>query len=264
MNIVTLVKQVPDTETKIRVKSDTAEIDSQGVTFVVNPYDEYAVEEALKIKEERGEGEVTVVCMGEDQATTAIRTCLAMGADKSIHLTGAAFHRSDSYATALALSKAVAPLEPDIILCGKQAVDDDNSAVGIELAEMLDMPHVHGATKLEISEDGKKAVAHREIEGGHEVVEVELPAVITCEKGLNEPRYAALKGIMQAKRKPLEPKDEAALGLSAAQVGEAGSRVKVSAMTLPPPRAAGRKFEGELGDIVPQVVSLLHDEAKVI
>jgi len=264
MNIVILVKQVPDTESKISVRPDSPEIKSQGVTFVVNPYDEFAVEEAVKIKEARGEGEVTVVCMGDEEATAAIRTCLAMGADKSIHVTGAAFERSDSYATALALSKAVAPLEPGIILCGKQAVDDDNSAVGIELAEMLDMPHVHGATKLEIFEDGQKAVAHREIEGGYEVVEVELPAVITCEKGLNEPRYAALKGIMQAKRKPLEPKDEAALGLGADQVGEAGSKVKVAAMTLPSPRPAGKKFEGELGEIVPQVVGLLRDEAKVI
>jgi len=264
MNIVVLMKQVPDTETKVKVSADGPEIETQGVSFVVNPYDEYAVEEALKIKEARGEGEVTVVCMGEEQATAAIRTCLAMGADKAVHITGDAFARSDAYATALALSKAVAPLEPDIILCGKQAVDDDVGAVGIELAELLDMPHVQATSKLEIAEDGKKAVAHREVEGGHEIVEVDLPAVFTCEKGLNEPRYASLKGIMQAKRKPVEPKDEAALGLNADQVGESGSKVKVISMMLPPPRQAGRKFEGELSEIVPEVVNLLHDEAKVI
>jgi len=264
MNIVVLAKQVPDTETKIEVKPGTTEIETQGVTFVVNPYDEFAVEEALKIKEARGESEVTVVCMGGEQATSAIRTCLAMGADKAVHITGAAFEKSDAYATALALSKAVAPLEPDIVLCGKKAVDDDNTSVGIELAELLDMPHVHAVSKLEISDDGGKAVAHREIEGGCEIVELCLPAVVTCEKGLNEPRYASLKGIMKAKKKPLDPKSETDLGLSAEQIGEPGSKVKTTSMTLPPERQAGKKFEGELNEVVPQVVKLLHDEAKVI
>jgi len=264
MNIVTLVKQVPDTETRIGIEPDAPEIRTEGVTFVVNPYDEFAVEEALKIAESRGESEVTVVCMGDEQATTAIRTCLAMGADKAVHITGEAFARSDSYVTALALAKAVAALDPDIILCGKQAVDDDNGAVGIELAERLDMPHVHAASKLEVSEDGKKAVAHRELDGGTEIVEVALPAVVTCEKGLNEPRYASLKGIMKAKRKTLDAKDEVALGLSADQVGEAGSKVRITSVTLPFGRQAGKKFEGEVNEIVPQVVSLLHEEAKVI
>jgi electron transfer flavoprotein beta subunit len=164
----------------------------------------------------------------------------------------------------VALSKAVGEVGPDIVLCGKQAVDDDCGAVAIEIAEMLGMPHVHGAVKLDVSEDGSKAVAHREIDGGQEIVEVNLPAVITCEKGLNEPRYASLKGIMRAKKKPIDTKDEAALGLTADQVGQAASKTKLKELRLPSARQAGRKFDGEPADMAPEVVKLLHEEARII
>jgi electron transfer flavoprotein beta subunit len=264
MNIVVLVKQVPDTEAKIEVKPGTNDIVRETITFVVNPYDEYAVEEALQIKEKLGEGEVTVVGMGPDKATEALRTCLAMGADKAVHLKDDAFDGSDSYAAALALSKALEGLSYDLVLCGKQAVDDDNAAVGIELAELLGLPHVAVVTKLEISDDRTKAVCHREIEGASEVVETALPAVITAQKGLNEPRYASLKGIMSAKRKPLDAKDAASLGLSPEQVGARGAKVKVVEMSPPPLRPAGRIVPGEPSEAARETIKLLREEAKVI
>jgi len=264
MNIVVLVKQVPDTEAKIEIKPGTADIATETISYVVNPYDEYAVEEALRIKEKRGEGEVTVVGMGPDKATEALRTCLAMGADKAVHLNDDAFDGSDSYATALALSKALEGISYDLVLCGKQAVDDDNAAVGIELAELLGVPHVAVVTKIEISDDKTRAVCHREVEGASEVVETPLPAVITAQKGLNEPRYASLKGIMTAKRKPIDTKDAAALGLSPEQVGRPGSKLKVASLSLPPARAEGKIVPGEPADAAREVIRLLREEAKVI
>jgi electron transfer flavoprotein beta subunit len=264
MNVVVLVKQVPDTEAKIEVKPGTASIVTDTITYVVNPYDEYAVEEALRIKEKLGEGEVTIVGIGPDRATEALRTCLAMGADKAVHLNDDAFEGSDSYVAALALAKALEGLSYDLVLCGKQAVDDDSAAVGIELAELLGIPHVAVVTKIEISDDKTKAVCHREIEGASEVVETSLPAVITAQKGLNEPRYASLKGIMQAKKKPIDAKDVASLGLSAEQVGAQGSKAKIVGMTPPPPRPEGRIVPGEPAEAAREVVRLLRDEAKVI
>jgi electron transfer flavoprotein beta subunit len=264
MNIVVLVKQVPDTEAKIEIKPGTADIVTETITYVVNPYDEYAVEEALRIKEKRGEGEVTVVGIGPDKATEALRTCLAMGADKAVHLKDDAFDGADSYATALVLSKALEGLSYDLVLCGKQAVDDDNAAVGIELAVLLGLPHVAVVTKVEISDDKTKAVCHREVEGASEVVETPLPAVITAQKGLNEPRYASLKGIMTAKRKPIDTKDAAGLGLSPEQVGRQGSKLKVVTLSPPPARAEGKIVPGEPADAAREVAKLLREEAKVI
>jgi len=264
MRIVVLVKQVPDTEAKIEIKPGTTGIVTETITYVVNPYDEYAVEEALRIKEKLGEGEVIVVGMGPDKATEALRTCLAMGADKAVHLKDDAFEGSDSYATALALSKALEGLSYDLVLCGKQAVDDDNAAVGIELAELLGIPHVAVVTKIEISDDRTGAVCHREVEGASEVVETPLPAVITAQKGLNEPRYASLKGIMTAKRKPIDVKDASSLGLSAEQVGVQGSKAKVTSMSPPPARPEGKIVPGEPADAASEVIKLLREEAKVI
>jgi len=264
MKIVVLVKQVPDTEAKIEVKPGATSIVAENITYVVNPYDEYAVEEALRIKEKLGQGDVTVVAMGPEKATEALRTCLAMGADKGVHLKDAAFDGSDSYATALALSKALQGIPYDLVLCGKQAIDDDNAAVGIELAELLGLPHVAVVTKLEIGVDRRSAVCHREIEGASEVVETSLPAVITAQKGLNEPRYASLKGIMTAKKKPVEVKDAASLGLAPDKVGTQGSKAKILNMSLPPQRAAGKIVPGEPPDAARQTVKLLREEAKVI
>jgi len=262
MNLIVLLKQVPDTETKVQVKSGETSISTDGVTYVINPYDEYALEEALKIKEAKGEGEVTLVSLGWDKAGEALRTGLAMGADKAVHLNDAAFLDGDAHSIAVALAKAVQKLEYDLIFCGKQAIDNDNHQVGVRVAKLLGIPHVAVITKLEL-EDGK-AVAHRETEGGSEVVEVPLPAVLTCQKGLNEPRYASLKGIMKAKKKPLEAKAPADIDASPDEVGKAGAKTTVLTMAPPPERAAGRIVEGEPEDAAKEVVKLLREEAKVI
>ncbi len=199
MNIVICVKQVPDTETKIKVKD--GQVDHTETKYVVNPYDEYAIEEGLRIKERLGEGKITLITVGPERAKDALKSGLAVGADEAIHLVDEAFEGSDTYATALVLSGALEKIDYDIIFCGKQGVDEDHAQVGIALAELLDIPHVSVVTKLEIAEDRKAAVAHREVEGGHEVVETPLPAVVTAQKGLNEPRYASIKGIMAVKKK---------------------------------------------------------------
>ena len=199
MHVVICVKQVPDTETKIRVKD--GQVDHSETKYVVNPYDEYAIEEGLRIKERLGEGKITLVSMGPERAKDALKSGLAVGADEAIHLVDEAFEGSDPYATALILSKALQKIDCDIVFCGKQGVDEDHAQVGIILAELLGIPHVSVVTSLEISDDQKSIKAHREVEGGHEVVEAPLPAVITAQKGLNEPRYASIKGIMAVKKK---------------------------------------------------------------
>lgn len=261
MKIIVLVKQVPDTETKVQVKPGETSISTDGVTYVINPYDEFAIEEALKTKEAKG-GDVTLISLGWDKAGEALRTGLAMGADKAVHLNDPAFLGGDACSTAYALAKTIEKMEYDLILCGKQGIDYDNHQVGVRVAELLGIPHAAVVTKLEL-QDGK-AVAHREIEGGAEVVEISLPAVITCQKGLNEPRYASLKGIMQAKKKPLEKKTPADIGVSPEEVGKAGAKVEVLSMSMPPERAAGRVIEGEPEEAAKEVVKLLREEAKVI
>ncbi len=261
MKIVVAIKQVPDTETKVVIGADGRSIDESNVTWIVNPYDEYAMEEALKLKEAAG-GEVIVLTVGPARSATALRTCLAMGADRAIHLKDAAFEGSDSLGLARILAAAIRPIEPDMIFVGQYAVGTDNRQLGMMLAELLDMPHISVVTKLQMAESG--LTAHREIEGGHEVVQSSLPCVITAQKGLNEPRYASLKGIMAAKKKPLEEKDAAAIGIDASTVGAAGAKAFLARMELPPPKQPGKIFKDDMETAVREVVRLLHEEAKVI
>lgn len=262
MKIVVVVKQVPDTETKVVIGADGRSIDESGVTWIVNPYEEYAIEEALKLKESAGEGEVIIVTVGPDRAATALRTCLAMGADRALHLKDATFEGSDSLGFARVLAAGIKPLAPDLIFAGQYAVGTDNKQVGVMLAELLELPHVSVAVKLQIKD--RKALVHREIEGAHEVVEAPLPCVITTQKGLNEPRYASLKGIMAAKKKPIEEKDAAALGIDPNTVGSAGAGVRIEKLELPPKKQAGRIFTDDMETAAREVVRLLHEEAKVI
>lgn len=266
MNIIVCLKQVPDTETKVKVKQGDVKIDEEGVNFVVNPYDEFAVEEAIRIKERLKEGTVTIVSLGPQRAVEAIRTALAMGADRAVHLNDPAFLDGDSYATAKALHSVIKNMQYDLILCGKQAIDDDCASVAVMLAEMLNLPQATMINKLEISPDKKKATVNREVEGGTEVLEVPLPAVFTCQKGLNEPRYPSLPGIMKAKQKELKQLDLAASGLTQAEVGKEGSKIKIEEMYLPAARQAGKivEVEGEPADAVKQLVEFLTKEAKVI
>jgi electron transfer flavoprotein beta subunit len=262
MNSIVCLKEVPDTETRIDVRDGV--IVEEGIQYVVNPYDEYALEEALTWQEALG-GKVTLISLGPERARESILKGLAMGADEVYHLSDEAFMGGDAYVTARALAAAIKTLgEYDVIFCGKQAVDADNSAVGIMLAELLDLPHVSVVSKLEIAEDATCAKAERDIEGGKEVIELPLPAVITAQKGLNEPRYPSFRGIRQARKKPFTQWKVGDVGLEAGEVGSAGRMVEVVEVTPPPERPPGRIIEGEPADAASEVVRLLREEAKVI
>jgi len=263
VNVIVCMKQVPDTETIIKIKPDGSGIVTDDIKYVMNPYCEFAVEEALRIKEKQG-GQAVLVTMGSARAVEALRTGLAMGADRSIHLNDPVFEGADGFATAKALAEVIKKESYDLILCGKQAVDDDMAQVGQSLAEMLNLPHVTLITKLEIGADKKKAKVEREVDGGKEVIEVSLPAVFTCQKGLNEPRYASLPGIMKAKKKEVKPINLAALGLPGDQVGAAGSKVKILKYIAPPSRPPGKIVTGEIIEAAQKLVKLLREEAKII
>jgi electron transfer flavoprotein beta subunit len=263
VNVMVCMKQVPDTETLIKIKPDGSGIATEDIKYVMNPYCEFAVEESLRIKEKFG-GQSILVTMGGQKAVEALRTGLAMGADRSIHLNDPAFEGADGFATAKALAEVIQKETYDLILCGKQAVDDDMAQVGPALAELLNLPHVTLITKLEIGADKKKAKVEREIEGGKEVIEVNLPAVFTCQKGLNEPRYASLPGIMKAKKKEVKAINLAALGLPADQVGAGGAKSKIVKYLPPPSRPPGKIVSGEIIEAAQKLVKLLREEAKVI
>jgi electron transfer flavoprotein beta subunit len=262
MNSIVCLKEVPDTETRIEVRD--GKVVEEGIQYVINPYDEFALEEALKWQEQYG-GKVTLVSLGPERARESILKGLAMGADEVYHLSDEAFLGGDAYATAKALAAAIEKLGAyDVVFCGKQAVDEDNASVGIMLAELLDLPHVSVVSKLEIAQEGNCATAERDVEGGKEVVEMPLPAVITAQKGLNEPRYPSFRGIRQARRKPFTQWTVADVGLDAGEVGVAGAKVEVVEVAPPPERPPGRIVEGEPAEAAKEVVRLLREEAKVI
>jgi electron transfer flavoprotein beta subunit len=248
MKIVVFVNHVPDTETKVKIGADGKLIDPTGVNFMLNPYDEIGVEEALKTKQQFG-GEVVVVSLGGDPNKETLRKALAMGCDRAVLLKDPAVR--DSYAVASSLADYAKEYGADIIFCGKQSIDYDDAQIGGLIAEMLGIPSVSVVVKLEIKESA--IIAEREIEGGHEIVRSSLPAVITAQKGLNEPRYPSLKGIMDAKRKPIEEKVPSAVA----------SRVEVGAMSKPAAKAQG-KIVGSDASAASELVRLLHEEAKVI
>jgi electron transfer flavoprotein beta subunit len=188
-----------------------------------------------------------------------------MGADKAVHLDDPAFDGGDPISTAKALAAAIKGMECDLIFCGKQAIDDDSSMVGSALAEMLGIPQVSIVTKVELSDDGKSAKVNRQIIGGEEILDVPLPAVLSAQKGLNEPRYASLPGIMKAKKKEVKPVKIGDLGLDAGVVGAAGAKTKILKMTSPPQREAAKMIEGETAEeTAPQLAKLLREEAKAI
>ena len=249
MKIVVCVSHVPDTATRIKVGSDGKSIDPAGVTYVINPYDEYAVEEALKTKEKSGDGEVIVVSLGSDSSKETIRKALAMGADRGILLKSD--EQRDSLGIAKALADEIKTQDAKIIFMGKQSVDYDNSIVGQLTAELLHYNCVPICVKLDI--DGETVTAEREIEGGREVVETSLPVIITCQKGLNEPRYASLKGIMAAKKKTIEEKAPV----------EYKAESEIVGLHLPAGKQPGR-IVGSDASAVPELVRLLKEEAKVI
>jgi len=262
LNIFVCIKQVPDTETKITPNGDGSYIETSSIKWIMNPYDEFAVEQALLTKAANSGSTVTVVRVGGVKDTEALRTALAMGADDAILVESG--DNLDSYMTAKALKGAIEKSgnTPDVIYTGKQAIDDDCLQVPQLLAQMLGLPSV--SVVVECSEEGGKFTLKREVEGGAlEVYDVSSPAVIACNKGLNTPRYASLPGIMKAKRKPL-----AQHSLSDVGVADSDARVKYSNFQLPPEKPAGKSFdamdEGNQASVVSEVVKLLREEAKVI
>ena len=204
MNIIACVKQVPDTEAQIKVKADGSGIEEGQIKWVMNPYDEYGVEEALKLKEKNG-GEVTVVSLGPARAMETIRTALAMGADKGVHICDPAFDNADAFVVGNALAAVIKTLPHDIIFCGQRAIDDDAGQVGAMIAEALNLPQLTLVTKVDFAGTSVKVI--RPIEGAQLLIETALPCVVTAQKGLNEPRYASLPGIMKAKKKPVDVKN---------------------------------------------------------
>ncbi len=258
MKIVVCVKYVPDTAIKIKIAPDGKEVELSDVSFIVNPYDEFAVEEALKIKEKHG-GEVVVVSAGAEHATAGLRTCLAMGADSAVLVRDPSLDMADSLAIGIVLARVCRELHPDLILFGKHAIGVDNGQVPSVVAEQLDLPQASVVTKLEIQDKSFRAV--RDIEGAHEIIEGSLPAIVTAQKGLNVPRYASLKGIMAAKKKQIAIQTLDALGVSAEDLKP---RISIKQITLPPSRPPGKILKGDVSEVVPQLVKLLHEEAKVI
>ncbi|WP_407309134.1 electron transfer flavoprotein subunit beta/FixA family protein [Desulfosporosinus sp. SB140] len=257
MNIIVCIKQTFDTEAKI-VLDGNGKIDPNGVNLIINPYDEYAIEEGIRLKEKLG-GEVTVVTMGGPRAQEAVRTALAMGADKGVVVNDPILGSTDEWANAEILAKAVAQLPYDIILTGRIAIDDGASQIAVRLGEALNIPSISSILKLDVA--GTQATATREIDGGTEVIEVALPVVVTAQKGLNEPRYPSVAGIMKAKKKPLKTMSVADLGLSA---GDLAAKMSVEKFTLPNARQAGQKIPGEAAQAAKELARLLHEEAKVL
>jgi len=248
MKIAVCISQVPDTTTKVKIGADGKTIDPSGVSYIINPYDEFGVEAALQLKEKHG-GETIAVCLGKESAKEVMRKAYAMGIDKGILIK--TDENLDSYAVARNIADVLKDLNADIILCGKQSIDYDAHQVGTLIAEMLGIPSISVVVGLTV-ENGK-ITAEREIEGGKELVESPLPCIIAAQRGLNNPRYPNLKGIMQAKSKPIEEK----------QPTYTENKTEVLSMSLPKPKAKG-KIIGSDVSAVPELVKLLREEAKVI
>ena len=260
MDIIVLLKQVPSTESMIEIAGDGVSIKPDGIKWVINPYDEFAVEEALRIREEQG-GSVTIVSVGPEKAAEAIRTALAMGADKGVLISDPALENCDGLGTAKVLAQAVKEMPHDLVIAGQRAVDDDNYLVGAAVADRLDLPLISMVFQEKI-QDGR-ITCHKTVDGGTVVVESTLPVLFTTQKGLNEPRYASLPGIMKAKKKPLDTKSLADMGLDPAGVGD--PKVRIVNLKTPPERKAGQMIEGESpAEKAAALVKALHEEAKVI
>jgi len=250
MKTVVCISQVPDTTTKVKVAENGKTIDPRDVVFVINPYDEFAIEEGIKLKEKFG-GETIAVSVGKEGVKETMRKAFAMGLDRGILVK--TDEEMDSFAIARNLADVIKELNPDIILFGKQSIDYDDSQVGTLTAEFLGLPSISVVVELNIDIDGSKVTAEREIEGGRETVEASLPVVVCAQKGLNEPRYPNLKGIMQAKTKLIEERVPSYVG----------NKIEVISMKLPPAKSKG-KIVGTDVSAVPELVRLLREEAKVI
>ncbi|SIS01482.1 electron transfer flavoprotein beta subunit [Peribacillus simplex] len=257
MNIFVLLKRTFDTEEKISINNGA--IDEQGAEFIINPYDEYAIEEAILLKGKHG-GNVTVVTIGNEEAEKVLRTALAMGCDQAVLInTEDDLEESDPFTTSKILAQYFQENEFDLILGGNVSVDKSSGQIGPRLAELLEIPYITTITKIDV--DGKTAVIERDVEGDSEIIESSLPLLVTAQQGLNEPRYPSLPGIMKAKKKPLEELELDDLNLNEDDVAPKSKTIEVY---LPPKKEAGKILEGGLESQVKELLKLLHTEAKVI
>jgi electron transfer flavoprotein beta subunit len=256
MDIYVIMKRTFDTEEKISIKN--GKVSEDGATFIINPYDEYAIEEAIQLREEHG-GEVTVVSIGEEETEKELRTALAMGADKAVLISDEDVEDGDEFSTATILATFFKEKNADIILAGNVTVDGSSGQVGPRLAEELGISVVTTITKLSV--DGYKATIERDVEGDIEIVEAQLPLLVTCQQGLNEPRYPSLPGIMKARKKPLERVELDDLDIDEDNVEAKSNTIEVF---LPPVKGAGKILEGDLKQQAQELISLLKTEAKVI
>ena len=260
MEIFVLLKQVPATESVVSIADGGVSIKTDDLNWVINPYDEFAVEEALRVREAQG-GTVTILSVGPDKTVEAIRTALAMGADKGILVNDPATRNLGALATARILAAVIKQHPYDLIIAGQRAVDGDQWQVGTAVAEFLDIPNISLTIKQEIADGNIRC--HRTVEGGTVILEAPLPALITTQRGLNEPRYASLPGVMKAKRKPLDNLTLSDLDLDAGELAETGTRIV--ALTPPPERKPGRIIDADTDQAkAAALVKALHEEAKVI
>lgn len=257
MNIYVLLKRTFDTEEKITLSN--GKINEDGAEFIINPYDEYAIEEAIVKRDELG-GEVTVISVGSEEAEKQLRTALAMGADKAVLInTEDDLEESDQYSTAKIIAEYLKDKDADLIIAGNVAIDSGSGQVGPRVAELLNIPYITTITKIDI--DGTTATVVRDVEGDSEIIETSLPLLVTAQQGLNEPRYPSLPGIMKAKKKPLEELELDDLDLDEDDVE---AKTKTIEIFLPVKKEEGKILEGDIQDQVVELVGLLHNEAKVI
>ena len=260
MKIFVMVKQVPDTATQMKISSgDPKAIETAGITWIVSPYDEFAIEEALRIKEKRGQGEVVAVTLGPDRAKEAVGAWLSMGADRAVHLLDSAWDGGDTLTTARAIAALLKQEGPALAVFGRQAIDDDMGAVPAQVAELLGWPCASWIMEEAVDAGGTSVRVARQVEGGLEVFDLPLPAVVSAQKGLNEPRYPTLKGIMGAKKKEIKDVKGADLGLAP----EPPALTVVTLEPLPA-RPPGRIIQGEVADAAKELVRALREDAKAI
>ncbi len=256
MNIIVIIRQTPDTETKIKLGSDNKKIDTAGITWIINPYDEFAIEKALKIKEQINAGEVVLLACGPSRTEEAIRQGLAMGADRAVFIKDDALENADPFTISKLISAELKTMPCDLILSGKKVIDLETTQIPIFIAEELGLTHVSFVMKFnEVDATNKKITVDREAEGEHEIIEVQLPALITCDRGEDHPRYASITGIMKAKKKEIIVKTP--------QLSNS-SKTEITGMDLPPSRKEAKIFEGEVPEKVAALVKALREEAKVI
>ena len=263
MRILCVVKRVPDSRAAIKLRPDGRGIDTAGLKYVCDPFDEFGVAEAVQLRQERGDvEEIVALAAGPKEVAETLRVCLAMGADRGVHVCSDTIDPHDELGVARVLAAAFRRLGGgfDLILCGKQAIDNDAGEVGPALAEHLELPHVGAVTRLEVAGDGGSFRAHRRIEGAEEIVEVQLPALVTCEKGLIEPKHPPLPKLMKAKKQPLETLTSADLSA----LGETNNGTPLAQLTPPPRRPPCRVIDGEHSEMARELARLLREEAKVI